>query len=264
MNHTRRFQPALVLTIVAALFAAGCGLSNRDDISTMIVDENGALVCALVEPNEGDYTEAELERFIQKQIAQVPGAAATESAEESEQPRITLNNLDLRDNAVHIEMSYQSWQDYAAFNEMTCFVGTIAEAEEAGYSFDVELLDEEGAAADAETIAERAKEWKVLIIEEPMNVRVPDKILYATSNMKITGRLTAVYNRPSDSGAGEADSAASDSAAEASSADGPSENEDSVSDATSGEQESETNLTADAALERFAVDDFDLSCIIFK
>ena len=41
-------------------------------------------------------------------------------------------------------------------------------------------------------IRERFREWKVFIVSEELNLKVPDKILYASDNVRITGRLTAV------------------------------------------------------------------------
>lgn len=166
----------LLVGAVIMILLAGCGLSNRSDVSTLIADENGRLTCALVEPLEDGFTQAELEDFIRAQIGDLD---------------ITLGECSLRDDGLRIELTYESAEDYAAFNGTACFCGTVAEAKEAGYDFAPALIDENGEPADLETIEERAKEWKVLIFEEPMNVRVPDKVLYTTENLKVTGRLTA-------------------------------------------------------------------------
>ena len=93
---------------------------------------------------------------------------------------------------VKISLSYASCADYAAFNQVTCFLGTLQEAEDAGYEVERTWLDESGAAGDMALIRERFREWKVFIISEELNLKVPDKILYASDNVRITGRLTAV------------------------------------------------------------------------
>ena len=134
---------------------------------------------------------------------------------------------------------------------MKCFLGTIADAKAAGYSFDRDFLNEKGKEAeDAKaTIEERAGEWKVLITEEPMRLRVPDKILYTSENMKTTGRMTAVClekeeredgasgtdDSPADDASG-ADGSPADDASAGAESDGTT-GSDRISDAASGGKE---------------------------
>ena len=82
------------------------------------------------------------------------------------------------------------------FNQVACFLGTLQEARAAGYDMDQPpgWTRPEQQARSMRSYG-NVKEWKCSLSPEPIHVKLPDKILYASDNVKITGRLTAVVNR---------------------------------------------------------------------
>ncbi len=173
-----------VLIAVAGTSLSGCGMAVRSASTSLSIDETGKLREEIVEPQgQDDFTAEELEGYIEQEI---------ELYNRSREGAVKLNSCTVLNGEVKISLEYASFDDYAAFNQVTCFAGTLQEAEDAGYEVERTWLEPGGTKGDMEIIRERFREWKVFIVSEEINVKVPDKILYASENVKITGRLTAV------------------------------------------------------------------------
>lgn len=200
LSGRKKFIGFLLAWLVAlSLILPGCALPNSNENRTLAVDEEGVLTETIVEDmTSGDtFTEEDLSYYIKQQIMAYQG---------TEEGGVTLDTCSIRDQAVRIVLKYKTAQDFAGFNKTTCFLGTLKEAEKAGYSFDRELTDSFGNAADSAELASRSSEWQVLIVSEPMYVRLYDKILYSSEGVTITGRLSATVgtdkqNTPVQTGA---------------------------------------------------------------
>lgn len=249
-----------LLLLLISLIATGCGLSNKGKVTTLAVDENGVLTHTLIEPVEAGTQKEALEAFVEEEIEALYGPASDENAERP----VTLESCSVSGKTAELKLVYQSGDDYQSFNGTTCFCGTIAEAEALGFETGRRFLDEEGQVADDEIISERAKEWKILIFEEPMDVRLPDKILYATPNVKITGRLTASLE--ADAAAEEtASESQPDASGEESSLEAQ-ENTESVADEeeAAAKEETDTSQTPVSEIDSFVINDFQQAMVIFK
>ena len=196
MQEQKRKRKKGILTRVAAAWAAlvahialffgGCTLPGAANSTTLAADEYGKLTETIIEQREGGVDRKALEDYIQQSIDTYSGGA--------EEAPIELVNCKVSGDSVRIQLKYDSYEDYAAFNGIHCFQGTIKKAEESGYDMSGPFYDENGTTAPMDNLRERANEWKVLILEEPIIVKVPDKILYASDNVTITGRLSAQVN----------------------------------------------------------------------
>lgn len=173
----RRRLFSVVLTMVCVCLLWGCG--SGGDNSMLTAEAGGSFTETIKEPKDGEFTLEELEQYINAQIDAYQGGT------------VTLDSCKVNAQDVEIVMTYGSWKDYADFNQVVCFQGTVSEAETAGYDIRQNWLDKSGKAAEQQTIAEREKEWNVLILGETVRVKLPGKILYTTDNVKITGRRTA-------------------------------------------------------------------------
>ena len=192
----------LTLILLAACLLAGCSFPGGATRTTLSIDENGRLTEDIVEDLNGeDYTAEELQSFVESSLA---------AYNPSEEEKIKLLSCRVENGSVKISLQYESVEDYAAYNQIICFQGTLKQAEDAGYSLDRSWLEPNGSEGDPQIIREREKEWKVFIVSEPIHVKVPDKILYASENVRITGRLTATVEtvmneKPADTSAPEED-----------------------------------------------------------
>lgn len=174
----------IMLLLIAMCSFAACSLPTNNTNTSLTIDENGALTEVIVEDQGDDnYTVEELQAFIEDNLALYNQG--------KEEPAVTLENCKVENGSVRLTLHYASCADYMNYNQVTCFMGTLKEAEEAGYSLDRTWLEPNGREGDEAIIRERVKEWKIFIVSEPINVKVPDKILYASDNVKITGRLSA-------------------------------------------------------------------------
>lgn len=178
-------RAVLSLVAAASVGMAGCSLPNSSQNTSLQVDDTGAVTETIIDTKDGDYTEDELASYIRDSIA---------SYDTGEDSAVSLDSCRINGSAVKIVMKYKTVQDYSSYNSVPCFLGTLQEAEDAGYDINQTWITASGSAAgedDLSQISARKKEWKVFIVSEPVYVRVPDKILYTTENVTTTGRLTA-------------------------------------------------------------------------
>jgi hypothetical protein len=178
-------RAALSLVAAVSVGMAGCSLPNSSQSTSLQVDDTGAVTETIVEDRDGDYTEDELTSYIRDSVS------AYNTGKDS---AVSLDSCSVNGNAVKIVMKYATVQDYSAYNSVTAFLGTLEEAEAAGYDIGQNWMTAGGETAaedDMSQISARKEEWKVFIVSEPVYVRVPDKILYTTDNVTVTGRLTA-------------------------------------------------------------------------
>ena len=259
----KRFLSRSAVCLLLACLLAGCEFANRGSETELQADEEGRLIQTVVEPADNSIDPAELEQYVEEQIVSfnrsgeaVSGtsesSAASAGSKDESRDGIEMEFCKVKDGKIQIRINYADCSQYTAFNGTACFFGTISEAKKAGYSFERAFLNEKGKPAEdaAASIAERADEWKVLIVEEPMRLRVPDKILYTSENMKASGRTTAIVKET------ETESDAADARAE-------SAKTEDASSADSGAAAEETD-TDSAEMDQFVIDDFALYYVIFK
>ncbi len=188
----RLFRTAAVLFLVLTLSGsfAACALPNNSVNTTLTIQSEGTLTEEIVEDvTDADFTEEELRAFIEDSIRQFDA---------SENPSVSLESCTLSGNSVKITMNYASVDVYSRYNNVPCFLGTLEEARAAGYDMDQPFLDPAGAEGEKDEITSREKEWKVFVCSEPIHLKLPDKILYSSDNVTITGRLTATVNNVSE------------------------------------------------------------------
>ena len=184
MKRCRWTLLGTLLSVLLLLSLGGCQKAQDVETTTVSADKKGKIEQMIVEPlGSDDYTAEELEAYISDSLAAYTEEAGSEN--------IKLESCEMKEGTVKIRISYESWSDYMGFNQVACFFGTLEEAQEAGYSFDRNFLDNSGKAAAGATILAHGQEWKILILEEPVQVMVPGTVLYTTDNVSVTGTRTA-------------------------------------------------------------------------
>ena len=180
----------LGILTAAALTAGGCAGSREAEGTTLYVDEDGVLEQAIVEPmGEDTFTQEELRAYIRDDLAAY--------AEENGGETVALDSCRISEDTVRITLTYASAGDYAAYNQVECFLGTVQEAEGAGYGFEGNFLDAGGNAVEAAAVLEQSGAH-VLILEEAITVQVPDDVLYTTSNAAVSGKQTVTVEASED------------------------------------------------------------------
>ncbi|MDD3278537.1 MAG: hypothetical protein PHG16_06595 [Lachnospiraceae bacterium] len=191
MRRFCKIFPGICLIVTALLFA-GCGLSTKDiKTTTLQVDSDGHMKEVMVDSSKGaTFTEDDIKAFMKDDLAQFTAKGGSTD--------VTLDEVKITENLVRMDMSYGSYLDYANYHNTEIFYGTFADAQQIGYKFDCPLADNSGEVAALATIEANDDGWHVLILQEPMDVVTPGNILYASTNVKITGKKTATIQPEED------------------------------------------------------------------
>ncbi len=190
MKKFRRLFPGLLAA--AALLAGGCVGSRGAETTTLYVDEDGVLEQAIVEAVEEDgFTQEELRTYVREDVE----AYGAENGEE----KVTLESCRLSGGTARITLKYASAADYASYNQVECFLGTVQEAKSAGYSFEGDFLDGSGNAVENSAV-QAQPEAHVLILEEVLDVRLPGEILYTSADASVSGERTVSVKAAEDAG----------------------------------------------------------------
>ena len=170
----RKFKMVLLIAMIISLLG-GCSLDNGNleaDVSTIIIHNDGKITSVMVEDfSQSYYDITELEQMIRNEIL-----AFNETAGDG---HIVLESIEQVDTYVKATMSFLSYEDYAGYNGTDFFVGTVQEAQAAGYDLDVTL-----ASATDQTVTIGMSELmdmgeqKVIISTEPVHIRSYAKITY--------------------------------------------------------------------------------------
>lgn len=117
----------LVLVIILAIFVFGGCSTYESNKNTVYILENGKVVSNSVEDFDEDvYSKGDLKDYIKE----VVNTYNTENGNTVKQKSLTV-----KDGVATLVMEYATAEDYEDFEGTEIFVGSIAEAVEAGYTF---------------------------------------------------------------------------------------------------------------------------------
>ena len=188
----RRKLYAALIVLAAVGMTTACGTSFEADESTVYITKDGNVIGADIEDfNKDYYDEEELKAYITESIenyVESNGDGSLElqkfQTESSEEDGVTAQ----------LYLNYATYIDYALFNDVTLFAGTVEQAQQEGYTFDQDFVKvEDGAAAGGMDVQELLSEQgvQVVVIGEEIAVRVDGEILCVSdSNAEITGKNT--------------------------------------------------------------------------
>lgn len=134
----------VIIAAVFCLLLSACGNKEDEDdtaFSTLHIGKNGKVLSRIIEDfDEPYYYEDELKDMIEEEVSAYNKKVDSES--------ITFKSCEKSENAIIVELSYNSAEDYTAFNGDVLFYGTVQDAYQAGYDLNVRLSD----AANSQTI----------------------------------------------------------------------------------------------------------------
>lgn len=176
-----------VMGLAAAL--AGCGGKSGDTAvteTTIELKKDGSVVHTIVETfTEDYYDEARLQAAIQTACDSYNAGKDSGTVEVEEIAR--------EDGMMRVKMNYPDAASYAGFNQSALFVGTVQEAHQAGYDLNVTLVSMQDG---EETIGKEEilgmGEKHIAIVREAVDVRVWNKVLYASGDVLSTGDARTV------------------------------------------------------------------------
>lgn len=169
----------LILSML--LLLTGCGNKFEPTESTIFVTSKGVVQSAVMESFEKEYYNFD-------ELAEDVKKAVKSYCLDVNEEVIAVTSLTENEDMVTLQMEYQTVEDYAEFNEVLLFSGTLEEAMNAGYQPST-LLDAEGQTADVDL--EKNGNLKVLITEESVCIQTSGKIKYVSDNVTILNNKLA-------------------------------------------------------------------------
>jgi hypothetical protein len=168
-----------LLAVLAMLAVGGCGSKFSADQDTVYIQKKGAIKGANVADFDKDYyDETELSDFITETVDSYVAKAG--------QGTVEIQEFAVENQRAHVYLNYASAEDYADFNGVTFYAGTVLEAEAAAY----EMPDDFTAVTDKDTTWD-ALGNKIVIIGQQTSVRVDGTILFVSGNVEVSGKNTA-------------------------------------------------------------------------
>ncbi len=170
---------AIGLLCVMMIIAGGCAESFSADSDLVYVQKKGRIMGANVAAFDKEYyDEAELSDFINKSVDDYVASSGDGT--------ISVDEFAVEDGVAHVYLEYAGYEDYADFNGVEFYAGSVLDAMAEGYDIPDGLtpVTEKDTAWDAESN-------KIVIIGQQTGVRVDGTILFVSQNVEVTGKNTA-------------------------------------------------------------------------
>lgn len=181
----KKFECMMLGLFLCMGMLTGCGSTVESETSVVYIGKKGAVISVDVETLDKDYYDAdELETFVDD--------AVSAYTKENGSGTVKVEDLTVEDGTARLQMKYKTASDYAAFNGIELYQGTVIEAVAAGYVFEGDFARVEdgevvGSATKQEIYA--ANDLKVAIIRANEDVQVEGEICYVScENVKLTGK----------------------------------------------------------------------------
>ena len=185
-DQVRKGKALIILASLITCLMTGC-FGGNDDLNdtTLSISSKGEITHHIVESfDKSYYNEDELRTGINEQIEEYCNEKGDDSL-------IKLKDLKILDGVATADLIFKDYSDYAAFNEVDLFYGTIEEAIAADYPTDVTLKSVD----DDETIGkyefEALANNKIIVTGESLIIKTPGKIAYTTANIDVIDKSTA-------------------------------------------------------------------------
>ena len=176
-----------------------CGALKVDE-NTVYVQKKGKIIGASVESFDKEYySEEELEEYVNQRVE--------DYAESHGKKIVKMDRFSVEDGVARLNIKYAGYEDYAEFNGVELFAGTVVQAMAAGYDFEDEFLTvtdgKLGESADKDTVT-ADDSYKVVILNEKVNVKVDGTVLYVSAKYtSMAGEDTVAIALPEDAVDGE-------------------------------------------------------------
>lgn len=183
----------LALIMLSILLLTGCG--GDEKVSTIIVEKDGSIRGYIVEEmNASHYDADELKESVTKDIAFYN--------DKYEEKAMELTKFQYEEGIIKAEIKYKDASFYELYNEEVLFVGKVGEALARDFDGNTVLYKVKGKDKQI-TLAELGeKNYHVVIFSEPVNVKLPKKVLYlseglakgsSSKKVKITDTTKEIY-----------------------------------------------------------------------
>ena len=176
--------------ILAVILITGClgGCSQfQAEHNAVKVKRDGSVQAAVIDTlDKSYYSEDELKQTIDDSVS------AYNQSQEGDP--IVVKKFNVTDGKAELYMNYAASRDYQDFNNVTFYAGDLQGAYNQKYEFPDEFQKvENGKVTGSVTRSDilSGLNYNVVICSEEMDIEVPGKILYVTTDAVVTGKKTA-------------------------------------------------------------------------
>ncbi len=183
----------LMISICSSILICGCGSQNADiNETTVIINKNGKVTDAIVESFDAAYYNAdELRSMIDEELDEYRKLSGSKE-------NAVLSDFEVVQGVARVLIEFASPEDYASFNGVSFFYGTISEAYEAGYDLDVTLKGSAGQEIIGKTELMDMGKNHIIIVSEPIRIQTYGKILFSTANVDLLEEKAARISAESE------------------------------------------------------------------
>lgn len=188
------FRAAAVLYILLSmLFITGCrGKSDYDETLIRIL-KKGKIESDIVESfGENYYDEAELTEMLNDSVREYNEKAG-------EKDCVRIEDISVAKDIAKVVIVYRNSSDYARFNQVDFFYGTVSEALSEGFDLSMTMLSLEDGGKKGFAELSGIAESHIVILSEPILVETDSDIKYVSANVEY---LDETHARMSSESAG--------------------------------------------------------------
>ena len=187
-------QLGITLAVSGAVLLGGCSQLLPEKVQEWTVDrtavtvsKEGTVTETIIDQLNQDYYSAdELSAMISETVSEYNGAHSADS--------ITVTGQAIENGSINLQLTYQKPEDYADYNRLVFFNGSMLDAQVAGYDFDTEFCKVSGGTVEEPQSNSEAlshKELRALIMDTSHAAVVPGKIRYISANAQLLGTYAA-------------------------------------------------------------------------
>ncbi len=179
------YSKALILLSVFVLLFTGC--SKKDDYreTTIKILKKGKIENDITETfNESYYDAKELKEMMDEEVASYNRLTGTEDS-------VEVSSLKVEDGMVNAVIIYNSSTDYAGFNNVTFFYGSVDEAKSKGYDLNINLVSPTDNDRINGQMLDSMGDSKMIIWSEPVLVKSQEEICYISANVEYVDENSA-------------------------------------------------------------------------
>ena len=179
-----------VPVLLSVFFLFGCGSDNNEETSNIAIDKDGKISYVMVEDFSKDYYSLdELESMVRSELEIYNDGW--------DEPHIILETSELiakdDDSKVKLSLSFETSDDFTAFNEDYLYYGTIEEALGSGYSLSPSLVDKDGNPLE-DGFFDDNQGLHIIITNSKTGITCPYNISYMSKGITLNGKKEAVLS----------------------------------------------------------------------
>lgn len=153
--------------------------------TNLVVQEDGTLTETVIDKlDQSYYNASELEQMINETVSEYNQDHGADA--------VKVDSLSLENNQVVLTMTYKSASDYADYNNVRFYNGSMLGAEMEGYLFYNQFRKISDGVAEGDAISNeeplKHKEYQVLVTDDSHLVQVPGDVVYVSVNASPMGK----------------------------------------------------------------------------